>query len=264
MTTLRDKVARYLPSWLSESDPDSPSYGHRFVFIIGRFVDTSLSAAMQASLAAVGRGTPSALKYLGRARGITRGRLDTDATYGAKLSTWIDRWKEAGQQRRLAIEIAEYLGDSRVRVVNRAGHWVTVEANGTITETDAEWDWDSVSHPDRNDPEAPWWSDLWVIVYPTWEQRAGTLGDLVGADGYGIGHMAPAQQIDAVKGIIQSFKACHSCVRAVLWTSNEERYDPDEPSSCPDGTWGAWGIYDGDSYVLGGRDLTETRYWEPR
>lgn len=256
---LRERMAEYVPSWLADHDPVGKSYGWRFLTALARFVDAGISAALGASLGAVGKGTPTALKYVGHARGIVRGRFDTDESYAAKFPTWIDRWREAGSQRRLAIELAEYLGDARVRVVNRAGHWVTVEADGSITETDAEWDWDSVSHPDR----VAFWSDLWVVVYPAWAHRPGTLGTL-GVDAYALGHLAPRAEIDAVKLGIRRFKAAHSCVRAVIWTSNTSLFDPTNPSSCPNGRWGAWGIYDGSSYVPSDRDLVNCRFWEPR
>ncbi len=258
--TLRSLVSRYLPAWLSDAYPESPSYGDRWMWLTARFVDATLSVVMQGSLAAVGRGTPTALKYVGAARGVQRGRLDPDDTYRAKLPTWIDRWKEAGSQRRLAIEIAQYLGDSRVRVVNRHGHWITVEADGTITETDAPFDWDSVSHPAR----AASWSALWVMIWPTWDVRPGTLGDLTGDDGHSLGHLSTPQEVEAVKGLCLDFKSGHSCVRAIIWTSDETLFDPENPASLPNGRWGAWGILDGDSYVASDRNLTTCRYWEPR
>lgn len=258
--TIRDDLKNYVPSWLADDYPASPSNGWRFLWTLARFVDVGISVALQASLAAAGRGTPTALKYVGQARGVTRGRYDTDAEYAEKLPTWIDRAKEAGSQRRLAIEIHEYLRDARVRVVNRHNHWVTVEVDGTITETDATFDWDSVTHPER----ATWLSDMWVIVYPTWALRPGTLGDLTGADGFALGHLATLQEVDAVKGIVQHYKSAHSCVRAIIWTSDATRFDPATPASQPDGTWGAWGMYSGGHYVASGRDLTVCRYWEPR
>lgn len=256
---LRERMAEYVPSWLADHDPVGKSYGWRVLTALSRFVDAGLSAALWASLGAVGKGTPTALKYVGHARGITRGRLDTDESYAAKFPSWIERWREAGSQRRIAREIAEYLGDARVRVVNRSGHWITVEANGTLTEHDAEFDWDSESHPYR----ASWWSDLWVIVCPAWAHRPGTIG-AIGVDQYAIGHLATQPEVDAVKLLIQRWKAAHSCVRAVIWTSDPDLFDPEEPASCPNGRWGAWGIYDGDSYVPSDRDLVNCRFWEPR
>jgi hypothetical protein len=259
--TTRANLSRYVPSWLADEYPDSPSIGFRVLWVIARFVDAAVSVALQAGIASVGRGTPTALKYVGQARGVIRGRLDTDAQYRAKLPTWIDRWKEAGTQRRLAREIWEYLGDSRVRVVNRAGHWVTIDVDGTETETDAAWDWDSVSNPERSG----FWSELWVIVYPTYDIRPGTMGDLTGVDdGFGLGHLCPRAQVDAIKLIINQFKAAHSLVRAVIWTSDSAKFDPATPASLPDGTWGQWSITTGGHCVASGRDTSTCRFWEPR
>lgn len=261
---LRDRLSEVLPSWLNDNGPELPSYGFRVLWTLVRFVDSALSGVLQGRLAAVGRGTPTALKYVGAARGVTRGRLDTDESYAAKLPTWIDRWKECGSQRRLAIELAEYLGDSRVRVINRAGHWVTVEADGTITETDAPWDWDSISHPERSDPDNPYWSDEWVVICPTYAVRSGTIGDLTGDDGFGVGHLCPHRDVDEIKRICLNWKGGHSCVRAIIWTSDASRFDPSDSATCPNGRWGAWGIWDSGSFIAGDRDLVSTRYWEPR
>jgi hypothetical protein len=260
--TLRNIFGARLPSWLADRFPEEPSIGFRVLWSCVALLDGAIQNVFDATLMAVGKGHPSALKYLEDARGIVRGRLDTDATYAAKLPTWIDRWKEAGKQRRIAIELAEYLGESRVRVINRAGHWVTVDPDGTVTETDAAWDWDSVSHPER----AGNWSELWVVVYsPTaWVERAGTLGDLTGADGYAIGHMVTMQEVDAVKLVLQRWKAAHSLIRTVLFTTDPTLYDPDVPASCPNGNWGAWSINVAGSQLLSDRDWVTTRYWEPR
>lgn len=265
---LKDVFGRILPSWLADNFPASPSYGYRFLWVGAALVDAALDTMLQGSLAASGRGTPTALRYIGAARGILRGRYDTDDEYFVKLQTWIDRHKERGQQRRLAREVWEYLGNdgsgaSRVRVVNRAGWWVTITAAGELEETQADWDWDSVSHPFRNDLDAPYFSDLWVIVYPSWTFRAGTLGDLTGDDGFAIGHMAPHAEVEALKSIVTTWKAAEECIRAVIWTTDETLFDPEEPSTCPDGTWGAWGTTGSGSRVKSGRDLINCRFWEP-
>jgi len=265
--TLRESLKEYLPSWLNDQQPAGPSWGWRVLSTLARYVDTTTTNVMSAALSSVGKGTPSSLKYLGWARGIVRGRYDTDQQYAAKLRTWIDRNKEAGSQLRLAKELWEYLGGvSFVRIVNRTGQWVEIDTDGTIFETfeSSGWDWDSISHPIRSDPSAPWWSDMWIIIAPDYPLRPLTLGDLTGDDGFGLGHLCPRHEVDAVKEIINRFKAAHSCVRAVLWTTNPDNYRPGSLGIMPDGTWGAWGMYSSGHYVASGRDLTETRYWEPR
>lgn len=265
---IRNILGTNLPSWLADKFPVSASYGFRFLFICATFVDSEIDRMLQGSLAAVGKGTPTALKYIGQARGIVRGRYDTDEQFFAKLQTWIDRNKERGQQRRLAREIWEYLGDdgsgaARVRVINRAGWWVTIDENGDLAETQADWDWDSVSHPFRNDADAPYWSDLFVVIYPTWAFRTGTLDDVTGEDGFALDHMAPLEQTDDLKRIFNEWKAAHECIRAVIWTNDDTLFDPDTPASCPDGTWGAWGGTGSGSRVVSGRDYTNCVFWEP-
>ncbi len=258
-TNLRKLLTRYLPSWLADNYPNGPSFGHRILWALTLLAEGQLEIVLQGSLAAVGRGTPSALPYLEFARGIARGRFDTDTSYAVKMSTWIQRWKEAGAQIRLAKEIAEYLGDSRVRIVNRAGHWVTVEANGTVTTEDAAWDWDGTSHPER----AGWWAEIWIIVYPTWG-HTGPYGGVRdwGGDAYGIGHLRTRRDRDAIMGIAKRFKSAHTHVRAIIWTSDASLFDPAVPSSSPDGTWGAWGKGGAGSRIPS-RNLTTCRYWEP-
>lgn len=267
---IRNILGTNLPSWLADKFPVAASYGFRFLFVCATFVDSEIDRMLQGSLAKDGWGDPSALKYVGQARGIVRGRYDTDDQYRAKLRTWIDRHKERGQQRRLAREIWEYLGDdgggaSRVRVINRAGWWVTYEADGSLVETQSDvWDWDSVSHPERSDdPDTTWWSDLWVVIYPSWAFRADTLGDLTGADGFALGHMAPIEHTDDLKTIFREWKSGHECIRCVVWTTDPDFADPDVPASGPDGTWGGWGITGSGSRVASGRDLTTCRFWEP-
>ncbi len=259
---LRHILANYLPSWLGDQNPTAPSWGYRTLAAAALLVDGQIQVVLEASLAAVGRGTPTALKYLALARGVTRGRLDTDETFGDKLATWIDLAKARGGQRGLARELAGYLGESRVRVINRAGHWVTVDADGTLTETDAAFDWDSVSHPER----AEFLAEQFIVVYspPAWIERPLTLGDLTGADGYAIGHLVTPQEKDAVLGIVDRAKAAHTMIRAVIFTTDAARFDPTVPASCPDGTWGAWGTRGNGSRTKSGRDLTSCRFWEPR
>lgn len=262
--SLRDALRRYLPSWLADDYPDSPSYGFRVLWSIALVVDAAVEATLQGSLAAVGRGTPTALRYLGEERGMLRGQDESAEAYADRLRTWIDAWRSAGSARRLATEIHRYLrSHPRVRVITRSGIWTTVESDGSITMTKAPWNWDGVSHPAR----ASWWSDLWVVVYTSpdqWPLRPGTLGDLEGDDGYALGHLARREEVDAIQSILMQWKAAHSRVRALIWTSDPTRFDPTAPSSCPDGTWGAWGMRSGTSYVPSGRDITTCRYWEPR
>ncbi len=257
----RDGIRSYIPTWLSDRPSSKKTAGFRLLWSLIAPLDAATEVLLQGLRAAwPGQGTPTALPLIGRSRGILRGRADTDDEYVARLLGWLDRWRIAGSMDAVALAIHEYLANRpRVRVVNRAGHWVTVEADGTITRANAAWNWDGVSHPGR----AGYWSEIWIIIYPTDWPLNGTWGDgrRWGRDS-GIGHVVSRQNVDAVKGLIGTWKSAHTKVRAVIWTSDPALFDPAVPASCPNGTWGAWGTTGNGSRVASGRNLTSCRYWE--
>jgi hypothetical protein len=266
---LKDLVDRYVPPWLANRVSKGLTSGHRYLWGLVAPLDALLDVFNQGLVARFpGVGTPTALPYIGRSRSLIRNQNETAAEYGARLEKWLDTHPEAGSQEIIGVAIHSFLANRpRVRVINRAGLWLTVEEDGEITRQQSDaWDWDSVSHPERNEPETPWWSDLWVVVQVSqWAHRDGTMGDLPGHDGYAWGHYASLPEVDAVKGLFSQWKGAHSRIRAVIWTTDPDLFDPDVPASCPDGTWGEWGIYDVDNnYVPSGRNLTSCRYWEPR
>jgi hypothetical protein len=268
---LRDNIGRFLPSWLSEGDPENPGYGYRLVWTLVLIIDGCIEAVAGASLSAVGRGTSLDADLVGQARGLIRNQDESDEDYARRLGTWVDRAKENGGSTRLILAIHDYLrSHPRIRVFRRDGYCITVDTDRTIT-TDATtaWDWDSESHPERNDPEAPWWSDLFIVVYTTsgtseqWPFRAGDLGDMT-LDGLGWGIGCNRKEVDDLKSLIQTCKSCHSLIRAVIFCNDETMFDPEDDDSMPNGRWGAWGIYDGGSYVPSDRDLETCRFLEPR
>lgn len=262
----RDLIRSYVPPWLSDRPQNKRTAGFRYLWTLTAPLD-ALAEVLAQGIASwmPGVGTPTALPVIGRSRGIIRGKGELDVDYAARLVAWLDTWAEASTEERIARAVHEYLPNHpRVRVVTRWGLWVTVE-DGAVTKRTGPWDWDSVSHPERSDPDAPFWSDLWIIVTGApFALRSGTFGDLTGEDGYALGHMASVQDVDAIKGLIAQWKGAHTCIRAVIWTSDPDLFDPDVPESLPNGNWGAWGAYDGSSYVASDRNTTTCRYWEPR
>ncbi|MDX6479517.1 MAG: hypothetical protein QOG85_27, partial [Gaiellaceae bacterium] len=178
---IRDLLGRLLPPWLADRIQNGRTSAFRFLYALVAPLDALLDQVQQ-GLASwfPGRGTPTALPYSGRSRGIIRNQGESDASYAERLGRWLDTWPEAASQELIAVAIHEFLATHpRVRVITRSGLWLTCEADGTIVRTEAAWDWDSISHPQRNDPDAPWWSDMWIVVQLSpWAQRPGTLGDL--------------------------------------------------------------------------------------
>lgn len=256
----RDLFRRNTPWWLSERV--NKSVGYRYLWSLVAPFDAMMDVLFEGIQAAwPGVGDPGALQYIGRSRGIRRGQADTVDEYAAKLVGWLDRAEQLGSMEAIAREVHEYLRSRpRVRVVNRAGRWVTMETDGSITRTTAAWDWDSVSNPER----AGFWSEEWVIVYTDQFAPAGTFGDgrKFGARDSGLGHQVTREEVDAVKSLIAEAKAAHSRVRCVIWTTDNALFDPAIPGSLPDGTWGQWSF--GNPHRIGsGRVTTTCRYWEP-
>lgn len=268
MIGLRDGIANYVPKWLADNTPEGLSIGFRTLWSYARYADLLIEIVLQGALASVGKGTPTALPLLGTARGVIRGRSETDAQYVARLRKWIERAKSLGTQYAIAREIIEYLGGTvRVRVVSRAGEWLTLDQTGTITYNEAAWNWDSITHPER----AGYWSDQWVIVYQTTGAYApsadiddGTIGS---PEGMGRGHLVPRVDYDAIRRAVASAKAARSRIRAIVWTTDATMFDPTNPDpteGMPDGTWGDWSYTNADGeQVPSGRNVSTCRFWEP-
>lgn len=262
-----------VPKWLANRA--GRNAGYRFLYTMARTLDIFWEWAFQGTQAWwPGVGTPTALPYIGRSRGILRGEADTDADFDAKLIAWLDTWDEWASNPRLAKEISGYLANKPlVRVVNRAGFWITLNTDGTVTSTSPTeaawaWDWDSVSNPRRTDGPTRWWSDLWIIVYPTEWPIAPTVAARATSvhDGQGLGHTVPRTTADQVLALVQLAKASHTFIQAIVWSYDATLFDPASVNAGnPDGTWGYPGKFSGGSYVPARTGAADgrVRYWEP-
>jgi hypothetical protein len=261
----QDSLRKYVTPWLSERlgfgrKPDKVK-GFGFLWGMIQPLDVAAEVLLQGLRARLpGIGTPTALPLTGRSRGMVRAQNETHAEYGARLTTWIDRARILGSQRAIAISVHEYMASRpRVRVVNRAGHWTTVDTDGTITTHDAAtpFTWDTISHPERS---GHWW-DQWVIVYVTSQwPKATTYGPAGRKTGYG--HLCSREEYDAIRGEILQHKSMHSYVRAVVWTTDAALFDPANPATWPNGEWGAWGTRGSGSRVMSSRNHNTCRFWE--
>ncbi len=264
----RDAFRKYLPPWLADRPSLGKTVGFRFLWVMIGALDAAAEVLIQGLQAAwPGLGTPTALPLIGRSRSLIRGEAETEEDYTARLRRWLETHQRQGSSEAIATAIHYYLSNRpRVRVVNRYGDWVTCEADGTITTAKQAFDWDSVSHPERHDVDEPWWSEVFIIVYPPpWTNSNGTYGDgEVYGGSLGLGHANTQVQFEAVKGLIAQWKSAHTNPRCVIWTTDAALFDPADPLTLPDGTWGSWGLPNGNGpRVPSGRNRTTCRYWEP-
>lgn len=246
----RDSFRSYIPAWLQNRPPDSVTgkarnVGYRWLYAMIFPLDVATQAIVEGLKASFpGVGTPTALAAIAQSRGLTQGESESDLAFAKRAINWLQSWSEndsyASEQ--MAREIQAYLGNTpMVRVVDRAGHWLTLDSAGNATETTAAWNWDGVSNPER----ATIWSDLWIIIYPcewtqapTFEVRKDSprgAGDGVGV----IGGQAMRTASDAILSLVALRKGAHTRVVAIIFS-----YDPTlcvpGGSNNPDGTWGEW------------------------
>jgi hypothetical protein len=264
----RDAFRAFTPKWLQDRLVLGKTAGYRVLWVLISMLDVGAEVLFEGlSSWFPGLGTPTAIPLISRSRGIIRGQVETDESFASRLQQWLELWRTAGTALAVAREIRHYLGNTpRVRIVTRSSYWVTLNADGTIVRKqgspgDGEWDWDSVSHPSRS----TWWSEIWIIVYPTqWALRGDWGGgDDWGGDDLGFGHECNRVERDAIVSLIATWKAAHTKVRAVIWTSDAALFDPDDDLTLPDGEWGAWGTTGAGSRTASNRNVTTCRYWEP-
>lgn len=262
-TRFRDMIRDAVPWWLS--DRPGKNVGYRVLWSMIAPLDAAVETLLEGLRAPMpGQGTPTALSAIGRTRGILRGygSSETDESYIARLLAWLDTWRLAGSQLAIASQLHAYMSNRpRVTVVNRAGTWTCVAQDGTITTGTMAWDWDSVSNPERSG----FWSEQWVIVYPDPWAHAPIRGSGLRTRGgeTGIGHLCSREEYDAVKNLCATWKAAHTFIRTIIFTTDGTLFDPGTPASLPDGTWGQWSLPGSDPRAAGGRNTTTCRYWEP-
>ncbi len=262
-------VSSRIPVWMSRS------VGFRFLCSMILLADVGVQVLLEALYARFpGLGTNTALPSIGYSRGMVRGMGDTDLSFGARLTQWLTRWQVAGSQLAIASAIQDYCaGNPKIVVVNRSGTMTTLAAGASsapvfgsswTVQYGVAWNWDGLSNPAR----AGYWSEEWIIVYtPPWP-ISGTIDTSNPTKfGLGLGTQSPRADVDAIKGLLDTWKSAHSYVRALIFSYDPTLFNPAVPASMPDGTWGYAGFMSGANLGLSSRGVKEqagsVRVWEP-
>lgn len=253
---LSENIEKILPWWMRKRIGLDRAY--KFLWASALMCDALVHALLEGIEAPwPGYGTPTALSEIGATRGIVKGLSDTNDEYAARLQGWLDSYARMGSDESIARSIHEYLlNRPMVRVVDRHGQWTEIDTSGNLRTFNAQWDWDSISHPNAA-TERP--TDVWVIVYgsayehqPSWDEL-----DVM----HGIGHTVPIGESDQSIAILKQWKPAHNWIRCVVWVDDSADLDPENEIGLPDGRWGNWSKDDGMGERVPSRD-TNFRYWE--
>lgn len=261
MARFRQAFYKLLPSWLTEGE------GELVLGSLGVLKDAWLERLTQGLYARFPSYAPeSALAYLGRDRKIVRGINESAASYSARLLRWLEDHRIRGNPFALMAQLRAYCNaDVRIRTVDAAGNWFTLDRDGTRSFTlgAGNWDWDTEA--------ASQWSRFWVIIYPTadgepWSDP-GDWGDaaLWGSGVWGanstatIGTTATREQVASVRSIVREWQPDGTRCEWIIVAFDDASFDPTAPE--PDGTWGLWGKDDGAGNYVPSR-LRTARYWK--
>lgn len=265
---LRNALNSIVPNWLSNRP--GLNTGFKVLYTFALMADVLLEQGLEGLRAPwPGKGTFSALPLIGQSRGLVQGENELESHFAARLVAWLTTWQNAGSSEVLAQQIQAYLQNNpTVRIVDRAGNWVIVNPDGTVTFTTAAWNWDNVNGTDDSPPAitANWWSDLWIIVYPSeWAIQPILAGGGTELDqANGIGQVVAPTSVSAILNLVSTWKGAHTWVRAIIYTYVATTFTPGGVIM-PDGTYGNWYkiVQSGlDSLAVQSRD-TASRYWEP-
>lgn len=235
---LRFFINRHGPRWFRNRVGKSVAY--RILATFAAMFDALTEWALQGAQARLpGVGTPTALGAIGKDRGYRRGFAQDNAIFAGRLPGWIEASKRIGHPFQILRELRGYLApySMRVRHVDNSGNWHTIEADGTETmlQVSGSWNWDNAS---------AWWRG-WVILYPpaelwpVWEAWDGSQwGGNYADDGETLGQDAPFAVAEDIREIVRHFKAQNVHVVNIIIAYVDSDFDPLNPTSLPDGTWG--------------------------
>lgn len=226
--TLRDKLS---PPWLRGT------IGEKVMYALGVHAD----ALGDAVAAAVKMRFPNyysaeSLPYIGRDRKISRGRIETDATYATRLNRWLDDHATRGGPYALLKQVVAYFAPASfaVDLVYFSGRRFQIDANGVVaTRDNIAW------VPDGN---AAQWARWWLFYYwPDEILSDGLWSDAGTWDDGGVWDSdLTTQQVEEIRLVPREWNAAHALGNVVLLSGDLELWD------YPDGTWddpGLWTEY---------------------
>lgn len=212
LRTFRDAAREIVPAWLRGK------YSGGVLFAIAAQLD-ALTDALTGGVKSRFPGVYGyeSLALLGRERRIARGRLDTDASYSARLASWLDDHRHRGGPYALLGQLYMHFAPANFQIVlvYRSGRRFTMAVDGTIV-----MDVDGAFAPDAL-PEkwARWW------LYYTWPTAVGKRhwgdGGKWGDGGVWGSDLTPLEVRD-LRVVPREWNAAHAKGWIVLLTSGDD------------------------------------------
>lgn len=270
--SLRASLASITPTWLQNAPGFRNLYG--LVYVAATLGDCLREIAWQGTMAAYpGVGTPTANPAIGASRGILQGPNESNAAFAARAIAFRDTWRQAGSPTSLAVNVQAYLVGTGslgagvypvVRIIDRAGHSVTANADRSLTYTTLAWHWDDTSGwVDDHRWESPvtlsaWSGDVWIIIQDPFTHYTGfTDPNWLAAwntNDQTIDSLCSQVVVDGVLATVAALKGAHYYVRNITWVPNVSTF-------APTGSYGNASIE-----VLGVQTTQRTvtnSYWDP-
>lgn len=154
--TFRDSMLLRAPSWLRRG------FAGKLLYVLGCIIDALVdwtTAAVRIRFPGVY--SPESLGLIGRERRISRGLFESDETYAARLTLWLDAHATRGGPYAMLEQLHAFFAPNNFRIdlVYRTGRRFILAADGTITRDDIPWNADL--QPDR-------WARWWLFYhFPT-------------------------------------------------------------------------------------------------
>lgn len=234
----RSVLQYFVPSWLGAPD----SEGAKVLLTITTLIDGSVEHMRQALEARFpSYAGDSALKLIGKDRGIVRGRSETAAHYAARLKRW--RYPRGHRVRGSAFafleQLAEYWGGVHCWTIDVKGNLHDRTAAGVESYSYGNpWNWDGVAPTPR---WGRWWTVLDVSPLPAvipWPQVLGAYGNsLQPGRGLTIGQQGVTpEDCRTIKGLLKGKHPWKPSGTLGEWLIVS--FDGSPP--VPDGGWLTW------------------------
>lgn len=206
VTTFRDTILRIVPPWLRRGTAAKILYS--CAIMLDALGDALVSGV---KLRFPGVYSPESLALIGRDRQISRGRLESNDNYAARLIRWWDDHRVRGNAYALFRQLRGHFSpiEFTVEVVYRSGTRITFDADGeTVT-------YDTVAAFNPDGPDGYWleayWSRVWVYLHWPVEVADDGIWDDPGVwdDGGVWDSELTSQEVDDIRGVIRDWSAAH-------------------------------------------------------